>query len=215
MNKIDFLSILKEKLGHLPYHEVERLITFYSEVIDDKMEDGMDEVEAIASIGSIEDILRTIEHDDIPNSNNTNNFDYSNDDYNETTNNETTTSSKSNRILLIILLIVTFPLWIGLLLGVLGTLFGITVALYAIVFSMLVTFFAFLFAAIIMIGFGVYYIPSQIEVSILLFGGSFMTIGLSLLTYPYLMMATKYMWKLPAKLLDFCKDKYKVIKEKL
>ena len=48
MNKTEFLDALRHALGKLPSYEVEQSIAFYAEMIDDRIEDGMSEQEAVA-----------------------------------------------------------------------------------------------------------------------------------------------------------------------
>ena len=47
MNKTEFLDALRHALGKLPSYEVEQSIAFYAEMIDDRIEDGMSEQEAV------------------------------------------------------------------------------------------------------------------------------------------------------------------------
>ena len=52
MNKQEFLSRLRKQLRGL--EDREERVTFYSEMIDDRMEDGLSEEEAVAAVGSLE-----------------------------------------------------------------------------------------------------------------------------------------------------------------
>ncbi|MEG2087086.1 MAG: DUF1700 domain-containing protein [Angelakisella sp.] len=61
MTKTEFCNILGYRLRHLPQAEVEKSLTFYKESIDDRMEDGMSEEQAVASLGEIEQIAQGIE----------------------------------------------------------------------------------------------------------------------------------------------------------
>ena len=54
MNKQEFLTDLAAKLSDLPADEIEERVTFYSEMIDDRMEEGLTEEEAVAAIGCAE-----------------------------------------------------------------------------------------------------------------------------------------------------------------
>ncbi len=56
MNKQAFLDRLRDGLSGLPREDVEERLTFYSEMIDDRMEDGLSEEEAVAEIGSVDAI---------------------------------------------------------------------------------------------------------------------------------------------------------------
>lgn len=58
MNKTEFLLSLEKKLVALPRHEIEVTQGFYSEMIDDRIEDGMREEDAVAAIGDVDAIVQ-------------------------------------------------------------------------------------------------------------------------------------------------------------
>jgi len=58
MNKATFLSALRVRLAPLPQEELARTLDYYSEMIDDRIEDGMSEEEAVASLEDIDTIVR-------------------------------------------------------------------------------------------------------------------------------------------------------------
>ena len=60
MTKNAFVAYLKTKLSSLPEQEREERLSFYQEMIDDRIEEGMTEEEAVASVGKIDDIVREI-----------------------------------------------------------------------------------------------------------------------------------------------------------
>lgn len=60
MNKLDFLLELHEKLIALPEEDIERSLDYYSEIIDDRMEDGLSEEEAVAAVGESAEIAAQI-----------------------------------------------------------------------------------------------------------------------------------------------------------
>ena len=60
MNKTEFLSELKNGLSGLPKEDLEERVAFYSEMLDDKIEEGFTEEEAVASLGALEDIIAQI-----------------------------------------------------------------------------------------------------------------------------------------------------------
>lgn len=60
MNKQEFLSALSERLSGLPAEEINRYRDMYSESIDDRMEEGVSEEEAVADLGSLDDIAQQI-----------------------------------------------------------------------------------------------------------------------------------------------------------
>ena len=57
MNKKEFLARLGEGLSGLPREEREERLAFYGEMIDDKMEEGLSEEEAVAAAGDVDQIL--------------------------------------------------------------------------------------------------------------------------------------------------------------
>ena len=60
MNKQEFIRQLSEKLSGLPQTDIEERLAFYSEMIDDRMEDGISEEEAVLAIGDVDSIARQI-----------------------------------------------------------------------------------------------------------------------------------------------------------
>lgn len=56
MSKQEFLAQLRKGLSGLPQDDIEERLTFYSEMIEDQMEDGVSEEEAVSAIGSVQDI---------------------------------------------------------------------------------------------------------------------------------------------------------------
>lgn len=51
MTKQEFLTQLEENLLGLPQNEIEERIIFYSEMIDDKIEEGYSEEDAVSKTG--------------------------------------------------------------------------------------------------------------------------------------------------------------------
>ncbi|MBR2474211.1 MAG: DUF1700 domain-containing protein [Clostridia bacterium] len=60
MNKQEFILNLKAKLSGLPRQEVEERLSFYSEMLDDKTEEGLKEEEAVAQLGSVDEVASQI-----------------------------------------------------------------------------------------------------------------------------------------------------------
>lgn len=60
MNKTDFLDGLKSRLSGLPENDINEHLDFYAEMIDDRIEDGLSEEEAISQIGSTDNIVSQI-----------------------------------------------------------------------------------------------------------------------------------------------------------
>lgn len=60
MTKQEFLASLREGLRGLPPADIEERIAFYDEMIDDRMEEGLTEEEALAELGSVESVIAQI-----------------------------------------------------------------------------------------------------------------------------------------------------------
>lgn len=60
MNKEAFILALGERLSELPWDEVDERLNFYLEMIDDRMEEGLSEEEAVAAVGSVDEIVSQI-----------------------------------------------------------------------------------------------------------------------------------------------------------
>jgi len=58
MTKSEFILSLSEALASLPGRERSRVLEYYEEMIDDRIESGMTEEDAVAAMGSIEEILK-------------------------------------------------------------------------------------------------------------------------------------------------------------
>ena len=56
MTKQEFLHRLEEGLAGLPQEDLAERLSFYSEMIDDRMEEGLSEEEAVAGIGPVVEI---------------------------------------------------------------------------------------------------------------------------------------------------------------
>ena len=60
MKKQEFLTELRSKLVGLPKEDVDNRINFYEEMINDRIDDGKSEEEAVADIGSVDEVVRQI-----------------------------------------------------------------------------------------------------------------------------------------------------------
>ncbi len=60
MNKYEFLEKLKNALAGLGEEEIKKSTDFYAEMIDDAVENGENEEEAVARLGSVEEIAQKI-----------------------------------------------------------------------------------------------------------------------------------------------------------
>ena len=142
MNKEEFLYELSQKLSGLEREEMEERLSFYSEMIDDRMEDGAPEAEAVAGIGTPDEIAAQI-LSEIPLSRlvrervaghrkqSVGSYSCAEDD-----SCASSSAGSSRKIWKTVLLIVGSPVWGALLIAALAVVFSLYVALWAVVVSL-------------------------------------------------------------------------------
>lgn len=60
MNKQEFLAELRKGLHGLPQNDIEERLTFYNEMIDDRMEEGLTEDAAVSEVGTVNEVISQI-----------------------------------------------------------------------------------------------------------------------------------------------------------
>lgn len=60
MNKQEFLEQLRGSLSGFPQEDVDERLSFYSEMIDDRVEEGLSEEEAVSGIGTVDEVTSQI-----------------------------------------------------------------------------------------------------------------------------------------------------------
>lgn len=63
MYKNEFLTALREQLVGLPKEDIEERINFYEEMINDRIDEGKSEEEAVADIGTVDEVVKEIAGD--------------------------------------------------------------------------------------------------------------------------------------------------------
>lgn len=133
MGKQEFLRELEHKLSGLKTEDLKERLAFYSEMIDGRMEDGETELQAVAEIGSVDDVVAQI-ISEIPLSRLVR---------------ERVRPVGSINPGVIVLLVLGFPVWFPLLIAAGAVLFSLFIALWAIVLSFYITDLALAIAAIL------------------------------------------------------------------
>ena len=120
MNKETFLTELRAALAGLPQEDIEERLAFYGEMIDDRMEEGLTEEQAVEEIGPMEDIVaQTVE--EIPLAKLVK---------------ETVTPKRSLRGWEIALIVLGFPVWFPLLIAAAAVVFSLYMVIWALVISL-------------------------------------------------------------------------------
>lgn len=128
MNKLEFLEAIRARIvSCLPEAEVAKTLDYYAEMIDDRMEENLSEQEAVAEMGTMDEIVAQILLD-APLS---------------VLVKESVKPNRSLRVWEMILLILGFPIWgsllltgVCILLALLLTLGSVLISLYAILVSL-------------------------------------------------------------------------------
>lgn len=63
MTKQEFLSSLRNQLQGLPPEDIDERVSFYEEMINDRIDEGKSEQEAVADLGSVDEVVKTIAED--------------------------------------------------------------------------------------------------------------------------------------------------------
>lgn len=119
MNKQEFLAQLHKELAWLPKEDIDERLRFYGEIIDDRIEEGISEEEAVSEIGSVSEIVKQIIAD-LP----------------LTKIAKQRIKPKRNlKVLEIVLLALGSPIWLSLCIVTLAVIFSIYVSLWSIIIS--------------------------------------------------------------------------------
>ncbi|MCQ2458442.1 MAG: DUF1700 domain-containing protein [Clostridia bacterium] len=60
MTRIEFMVALEKALEGFPRETADETLAYYSEILSDRMEEGADEAEAVASVGTVDEIRDSI-----------------------------------------------------------------------------------------------------------------------------------------------------------
>ncbi len=120
MTKQEFLEALGRGLRGLPPEEARERLSFYDEMIDDRMEEGLSETEAVAAIGAPEDVIEQIAAE-IPLAHLVR---------------ERVRPRRRLRAWEIVLLVLGFPLWFPLLLAFAAVVLSVYIVLWSLVVSL-------------------------------------------------------------------------------
>ena len=197
MNKQEFIDALRKKLSNLPSQEVEGRIAFFAEMIDDRIEDGLSEEDAVADVGAIDSIAMQIA-EEIPISkiikNNIN--------------------KKKRSALETTLLIIGSPIWLALIISAFAVIFSLYASLWACVISLWAADLALVLGgpAGIVAGISVMF-SGEISMGLMIFGGALVSAALGVFLFFGCKAATKGTAILTVKILSAIKHCF-VRKEK-
>ena len=168
MTKLNFILSLHEKLAGLPSDEVEERLGFYAEMIDDRIEEGLTEEEAVAAAGSVDEIADQI-LSDIPLSKIAK---------------EKIRPKRKLKTWEIVLIVAGSPIWGSMLIILAASIFSIYAALWAVVVSFWAVFASFAACAPVSLLLAVYTtFTGNALVGVILVGAALVLAGLAIFTF--------------------------------
>lgn len=192
MTKQEFLRELENGLSGLPKAEINEYIGFYSEMIDDYIEDGFSEQDAVAAAGSLEKIAEDIIAD-TPITKLVK---------------EKIKPKKKLGAWAITLIALGSPIWLALLIAAFAIVLAFYIALWAVVIALWAAFVSVLASGFGGVAGGVFLICSKSGLSgLFLIGAGLVCIGISILLFFLCKLATKGVILLLNQLVRLIKNK--------
>ena len=168
MNKQDFLLELSARLARLPERERRESLAYYNEMIDDRMEEGCSETDAVAAVGTLDEaVLHILE--EIPMTRLLR---------------RSITPTHRLRAWEIVLLILGSPIWISLIAAVLASVIAVYASLWSVVVSLFAAELSLAVAPIggIVVGF-IRIFNGSVGGGLFLLGSSLLSAGLAILLF--------------------------------
>ena len=168
MTKAEFITELKKRLSGLTMRELEESLSFYGEMIDDRIEDGLPEEDAVKDVGEISEIAEQI-ISEIPLT---------------TLAKERIKPKRRIKAWETVLLVLGSPIWLSLLIAA----FAVTVSVYAVLWSVIVSvwaaFGAFVGGSVGGVGaFAVFVCTADIPSALVMLSGGAVCAGLAIFTF--------------------------------
>ena len=188
MSRDAFIGELRHRMAGLPQQTVERTVEYYGELIADSMEDGLTEEEAVARLGSLDEIVASVVKD------------------------TPLTQIVQTRVQegkkkgisgwVILLLVLGAPVWLPVLIAALAVLFALFVALWAVVIALWAVVAAVILTGLVAMVAGVVELCRlHLPQGLVLLGGGLVCLGLCALLYLLMKLITvgtaklcKWLW---------------------
>ena len=192
MHKQEFLSQLQTRLSGLPQEEITEQLNFYREMIEDRMEEGLTEAEAVAAVGTADEIAGQIITDTpLPR---------------PTTG---TASRKSLKVWEIVLLVLGAPLWLSLLMAAFAVVLSLYISVWSVAISLWAVFVSFAACAVAGITAGtVFAFTVSPPVGIALIGTGILLAGLDIFLFFGCKAATGGILQLTVKLSQWLRNRF-------
>ena len=190
MNKIQFLMVLQDRLCGLPQEDIEERLNFYGEMIDDRVEEGLSEEEAVADVGDVDQIVDQILQEVLL----------------IKIVKEKITPKRKLKVLEIILLSLGSPIWVSLLIAALAVIFSLYVSLWSVIVSLWSVFVALCACFLGSLGNGIFLMCSgNGAAGAVYIGASLVCAGLTVFFFMGCKLATKGTIRLTKKIVLWVK----------
>ena len=188
MSRDAFIGELRHRMAGLPQETVERTVEYYGELIADSMEDGLTEEEAVARLGSLDEIVANVVKDTPLTQ------------IVQTRVQEKKAKGVSGWVIL--LLVLGAPVWLPVLIAVLAVLFALFIALWAVVIALWAVVAAVILTGLVALVAGVVELCRlHLPQGLVLLGGGLVCLGLCALLYLLMKLITvgtvklcKWLW---------------------
>ena len=181
MTKQEFLTQLHFKISKLPQAEIQKSLDYYSEIIDDRIEDGMTETEAIKSLDNMDTIVEQIMC--------SSSF--------VSLIGARAKSGKTLGVGAVIAISLTFPIWFPLIISAFAVIFSLFTVAVSLVFSLFALLFALAVSGLALIGTSPLLFAENIFKGLFQLGGGFICISISVLLFAPTVALSKLIIKVP------------------
>ncbi len=193
MDKQAFLTALRSGLSGLPQDDIEERLTFYGEMIDDRMEEGLSEEEAVAAIGEVSEIVRQAVADTPL----------------AKIAKERIRPKRRLKTWEIVLLALGSPIWLSLAIAAAAVLFAVIVSLWSVILSLWAVFASLAVSAVAAVPTGAFFaMGGHGAAGLAMLSAGLVCAGLTILLFFGCMGAMKGILRLTKKITLWTKDRF-------
>lgn len=193
MDKQAFLTALRSGLSGLPQDDIEERLTFYGEMIDDRMEEGLSEEEAVAAIGEVSEIVRQAVADTPL----------------AKIAKERIRPKRRLKTWEIVLLALGSPIWLSLAIAAAAVLFAVIVSLWSVILSLWSVFASLAVSAVAAVPTGAFFaVGGHGAAGLAMLSAGLVCAGLTILLFFGCMGAMKGILRLTKKITLWTKDRF-------
>ena len=193
MDKQAFLTALRSGLSGLPQDDIEERLTFYGEMIDDRMEEGLSEEEAVAAIGEVSEIVRQAVADTPL----------------AKIAKERIRPKRRLKTWEIVLLALGSPIWLSLAIAAAAVLFVVIVSLWSVILSLWAVFASLTVSAVAAVPTGAFFaVGGHGAAGLAMLSAGLVCAGLTILLFFGCMGAMKGILRLTKKITLWTKDRF-------